>query len=438
MHLKTTLLKRAQRSHAGLRCGHDRIVCLHCGSGKCWNPFSSIVHEQVQLACGPHWLAVHSDRLELYCGHCGDFVSDDRFGPTCQNEFLRSSECGQSTKDTGRIGLAGRGLRGLVNMGNTCYMSCVLQALVHNSRLQTFFLFETQESQCQCCNTAFLTQQEHGICLAHELKNLFTVCLSHQNGRGRGPLVPHSMLYTTWKLIGPMAGYGQQDAHELLLFLLDGLSQCGLTDEVFRGTLCSDIACATCGATSSRKEIFLDLSLAVEDAPSSGLRLEDCLARFTAEETLSDFFRCDNCDSAVERKKQLSIDKLPNLLVIHLKRFDTVNFRKILQEVDFPVDRLLNLAPFLSMRRYADSTTKLPTFPYALSAVVNHEGSMEQGHYTTFVKVEGHWFHCDDHHVDLATEDMVKESLGYVLLYGRLRESTLDTGERPLYLRHVA
>ena len=133
-------------------------------------------------------------------------------------------------------------------MGNTCYMSCVLQAFVHNPRLQTFFLFETHECQCQCCNTAFLAQQEGGVCLTQEVKNLFTVCLGHQNGHGGCPVVPHSMLYTTWRLIGQMAGYGQQDAHELLLFLLDGLSHCGLTDEVFRGTLCSDIVHNQCFA----------------------------------------------------------------------------------------------------------------------------------------------------------------------------------------------
>lgn len=78
---------------ARLRRGDDALVCLHCGFVGCWSPFlthnqceseSSGKHGQLHLATGgTHWLAVHVDRLELYCSHCGDFVGDARFQKLC-------------------------------------------------------------------------------------------------------------------------------------------------------------------------------------------------------------------------------------------------------------------------------------------------------------------------------------------------------------------
>ena len=36
--------------------------------------------------------------------------------------------------------LASQGLRGMYNMGNTCFMSCVLQAMIHNPLLKAFLV----------------------------------------------------------------------------------------------------------------------------------------------------------------------------------------------------------------------------------------------------------------------------------------------------------
>ena len=76
---------------ARLRRGDDTLVCLHCGYVGCWSPFpanepSSGKHGQLHLtAVGTHWLGVHVVRFELYCGHCGDFVRDDRFLKFCES-----------------------------------------------------------------------------------------------------------------------------------------------------------------------------------------------------------------------------------------------------------------------------------------------------------------------------------------------------------------
>lgn len=149
------------------------------------------------------------------------------------------------------------------------------------------------------------------------------------------------------------------------------------------------------------------------------LRLEECLARFTSAEILADMHICESCGVAVKREKQLTIDILPNVLVIHLKRFDAVKSRKITNIVEFPVDRPLDLGPFLSRWRATKNAASIDPHLYELNAVVNHHGDMEKGHYTSFVKDGGHWFHCDDHLITRVDVDTVKRCEGYILFYVR-------------------
>lgn len=58
-----------------------------------------------------------------------------------------------------------------------------------------------------------------------------------------------------------------------------------------------------------------------------------------------------------------------------------------------------------------------PSLPYDLHAVVNHSGSMAQGHYTAFVKELGRWFRFDDTWVREVDEAEVLASEAYLLFY---------------------
>lgn len=63
------------------------------------------------------------------------------------------------------------------------------------------------------------------------------------------------------------------------------------------------------------------------------------------------------------------------------------------------------------------SAVPAPSLPYDLLAVVNHSGSMAQGHYTAFVKEVGRWFRFDDTWVREVDEEEVLASEAYILFY---------------------
>eukprot|EP00252_Welwitschia_mirabilis_P024238 TRINITY_DN7118_c0_g1_i1.p1 TRINITY_DN7118_c0_g1~~TRINITY_DN7118_c0_g1_i1.p1 ORF type:complete len:324 (+),score=57.70 TRINITY_DN7118_c0_g1_i1:101-973(+) len=145
-----------------------------------------------------------------------------------------------------------------------------------------------------------------------------------------------------------------------------------------------------------------------------------CLEAFLKEEPLGpeDMWYCPRCKDHCQASKKLDLWRLPEILVVHLKRFSYNRFLKNKLEtfVNFPTHDL-DLQNYVTHNNESQSTT------YELYAVSNHYGSMGGGHYTAYVKLleDGRWYNFDDSHVAPVTEDRIKTSAAYVLFYRRVK-----------------
>ena len=71
---------------------------------------------------------------------------------------------------------------------------------------------------------------------------------------------------------------------------------------------------------------------------------------------------------------------------------------------------------------YPSDNLDLVRASYTLYAVINHNGSLNDGHYTAFCRdissKSPRWFDCDDHVVtDLRDEDLHSNRNAYLLFY---------------------
>ncbi|KAJ4705426.1 Ubiquitin carboxyl-terminal hydrolase [Melia azedarach] len=152
--------------------------------------------------------------------------------------------------------------------------------------------------------------------------------------------------------------------------------------------------------------------------PQESVSLYKCLEAFLKEEPLGpeDMWYCPRCKKHRQASKKLDLWRLPDILVIHLKRFSYSRYFKSKLEtyVDFPVDDL-DLSNYITHRNIQLSNR------YTLYAISNHYGGMGGGHYTAFVDL-GHkrWYEFDDDKVYPVSEDMVKTCAAYVLFYRRI------------------
>lgn len=158
---------------------------------------------------------------------------------------------------------------------------------------------------------------------------------------------------------------------------------------------------------------------------NGGLSLDDCFRNFTKPETLdqANLWYCSKCKEHRQARKTMEIWKLPNVLVLSLKRFEYRN--EILRDkldafVDFPLTDL-DMAPYC-LEKADDGHLQ-----YDLYGVSNHYGSMAFGHYTAFAKSwnDGNgekfpgWYSFDDSHVSPVMPSQVKSSAAYILFYKR-------------------
>lgn len=114
---------------------------------------------------------------------------------------------------------------------------------------------------------------------------------------------------------------------------------------------------------------------------------------------------------------------LPNILIIHLKRFSysRTHRDKLDVLVDFPVENL-------DMTSYVQHNPNNESYRYDLIAVANHYGGLGGGHYTAYAKnfKNQKWYYFDDSNVSAVNDGQVVGKPAYVLFYQRQPNTTAN------------
>jgi len=158
------------------------------------------------------------------------------------------------------------------------------------------------------------------------------------------------------------------------------------------------------------------------------IKLSECLKLYTSQEKLGadDAWYCPNCQKHQQATKKFDLWSLPEVLVIHLKRFSYNRYwrDKIDTIIEFPVNNL-------DMTQYVINSTHGQAV-YDLISVSNHYGGMGGGHYTAYGKnkTDGNWYYFDDSSVTQTNEEAVVTKAAYVLFYQRRTTSKSGAPKR--------
>ncbi|MCO5585236.1 hypothetical protein L7F22_039169 [Adiantum nelumboides] len=207
-------------------------------------------------------------------------------------------------------------------------------------------------------------------------------------------------------------------------------------------------------AWSINTEQFIDPELESERSSSAKrikktITIEDCLNEFTKEEQLgeSDPWYCPNCKEFKQATKKFDLWKVPDILVVHLKRFSggRISRDKIDSLIDFPIDGLDltdrvegaksvqqihdeegeegdKLMESIGSLDANDDAVESDAPLYDLYAVDNHFGGLGGGHYTAYAKhpETEQWHYFDDSSVrSVHDPNETKSSAAYLLFYRR-------------------
>ncbi|XP_036308086.1 ubiquitin carboxyl-terminal hydrolase 43 isoform X2 [Pipistrellus kuhlii] len=161
--------------------------------------------------------------------------------------------------------------------------------------------------------------------------------------------------------------------------------------------------------------------------------LDECFQFYTKEEQLAqdDAWKCPHCQALQQGVVKLSLWTLPDILIVHLKRFCQVGGRrnKLSTLVKFPLCGL-DMAPHVAQRGAGAvpapgpwptwkqpaclPTSYPPDFLYDLYAVCNHHGSLQAYCRNS---LDGQWYSYDDSTVEPLPEAEVITRGAYILFY---------------------
>ena len=330
-----------------------------------------------------------------------------------------------------------KGLTGLANLGNLCYVNSCVQILSHTYELSDFLKNEKYKEK--------LNNKPDSVLLLEweKLKDL--------TWSGNCTIAPWGFVKSVQKVASLkdrdiFSGHSQNDTEEFLLFLIDcfhealarevdmnitGVAQ-NKTDkwaevcykmmkdmykkeysemlQFFYGIHVSVVASKEENEILSlRPEPFSVLNLPIPELERPSLI--DCMELHCKSELMEG----ENAWFNDETKKKQDVNKrivfwsLPNILIIDLKRWNNYG-QKINKEVDMPIENL-DLSKFVKGYNSA-------SYVYDLYGICNHSGGSSGGHYHAHVKnANGKWYNFNDTNVNEIDVSSVISTEAYCFFY---------------------
>ncbi|KTW27560.1 uncharacterized protein T551_03059 [Pneumocystis jirovecii RU7] len=337
------------------------------------------------------------------------------------------------------------GTTGLTNLGNTCYMNAIIQCLSNTIPFARYYRDGSYKKHINFDNP---------LGYKGELAQTFAQLISYLWDNEHTYVSPLFFKNVIGRLKEQFRNNDQQDSQEFLAFLLDGLHEElntaagrlkpreltveeklkieSMPDQIasniewqrythlnnsivvslFQGQLQSRLKCLTCSFQSTTYNPFTYLSLPIPFTQAKTSTLYECLQFFVQKEYLKDKeqWYCSKCKKPRDATKTLTISKIPEILLIHLKRFRTCGHWK--DKIDTKVDFLINnldLTDFLLKSELFTDSSNHEKYLYHLYAVTNHYGNLDGGHYTAVIKngFTNSWNLFDDRRVVFCNESDV-------------------------------
>ena len=373
----------------------------------------------------------------------------------------------------------------LVNNGNECFINAILQCLAASRFVHTFLNQYKEEDikvnsilvtkhQLGKIDSKYLTtylaeliekdpemDPEENAILTHFLKyhNDMFIYTSFKTiintlSRHKSPLINCSSFVNISKEISQNSGFShlfsgeQNDPHEFLAFLLDKIhnAKCRTIimnppsgeyssyaklylsslkqnyeknySNLVKNLIFFIINIIECSVCKEQSQTVSPTNLLITDIPrdrNPSLSIYDCLDEYFKIEAID--YKCEKCGNTHGNRMDKKILIKPKTLIIKIKRYEQMGMfaHKVIDMIQYPET--------LSLNKYFCSDN---IQDYHLYGVVNHNGTLNGGHYYSYVKEYNHetnmygdnWYFCNDSIIRPMTgEQALRSSNAYMLFY---------------------
>lgn len=300
------------------------------------------------------------------------------------------------------------------NLGNTCYLNSVFICFIY-----THF-FHEKIREVSGNESVFLS----------EMRNIIR-CINLNEQENKNIIYDLSSFINYFISEKPwFKRFQQNDAHEFLINFLELLIKSSPviyklreSDEPWKkswnsflsknsspftreyhGQSKTKIKCCKCKTSKNIFDEFNSINLTVPLNETSLDKLFENYLKMEVQDDQSNLYYCETCKKNKITMKKIFLNILPNKLIIVLKRYSCTG-TKIITEIEYPEELVIKESSSQEIKKYK------------LYAIVNHQGNLYDGHYTTNIKLKDTWYYFDDDLVFLNKSLNMKNPNAYILFY---------------------